>query len=216
MVIGQGDVCWASLENPVSSGAGFRRPVVIVQGDAFNASRISTTVVVPLTSNQRLAAAPGNVALPAGATGLPKDSVANVSQLVAIDRELLTERVGCLTELHLDRIMAGIDLVLASDPGPLSFDTPATRLRQSRFASRAKHDRANGLEAAASRSSGIAAWLPERRLRTGRAPSPASTWPRRSLGIASHRYRNSVPLLVVALASRYHVPGDDRRDLAAL
>jgi mRNA interferase MazF len=83
MVISQGDVCWASLEEPVGSGAGFRRPVVIVQGDGFNASRISTTVIVPLTSNQRLAAAPGNVALPAGVTGLPKDSVANVSQIVA-------------------------------------------------------------------------------------------------------------------------------------
>jgi mRNA interferase MazF len=115
MVISQGDVCWASLENPVGSSAGFRRPVVIVQGDAFNASRISTTVVVPLTSNQRLAAAPGNVALPAGVTGLPKDSVANVSQIVAIDRELLAERVGRLTNVHLDRIMAGIDLVLGRD-----------------------------------------------------------------------------------------------------
>ncbi len=112
MVISQGDVCWASLEDPVGSGAGFRRPVVIVQGDAFNASRISTTVVVPLASNQRLAAAPGNVALPAAVSGLPKDSVANVSQIVAIDRELLTERVGRLTDAHLDRIMAGIDLVL--------------------------------------------------------------------------------------------------------
>jgi mRNA interferase MazF len=115
MVISQGDVCWASHENPVGSGAGFRRPVVIVQGDAFNASRISTTVVVPLTSNPRLAAAPGNVALPAGATGLPKDSVANVSQIVAIDRELLTERVGRLTSVQLDPIMAGIDLVLGRD-----------------------------------------------------------------------------------------------------
>lgn len=112
MVISQGDVCWASLEDPVGSGPGFRRPVVIVQGDAFNASRISTTVVVPLTSNVRLAAAPGNVAVPAAATGLPKDSIANVSQIVAIDRELLTERVGRLSDVYLGRIMAGIDLLL--------------------------------------------------------------------------------------------------------
>jgi mRNA interferase MazF len=112
MVISQGDVCWASLNDPVGSGAGFRRPVVIVQGDAFNASRISKAVVVPLTSKQRLAAAPGNVALPAGTTGLPRDSVANVSQIVAVDRQLLTERVGKLTVAHLDRIMAGIDLLL--------------------------------------------------------------------------------------------------------
>ncbi len=112
MVIGQGDVFWASLEDPVGSAPGFRRPVLIVQGDSFNASRIATAVVVPLTSNQRLAAAPGNVSLPAATTGLPKDSVANVSQIVAIDRTLLTERVGRITAAQLDRIMAGIDLVL--------------------------------------------------------------------------------------------------------
>jgi mRNA interferase MazF len=110
MVIGQGDVLWASLEDPVGSATGFRRPVVIVQSDSSNASRIATTVVVPLTSNQRLAAAPGNVVLLAAATGLPKDSVANVSQIVAIDRGLLTERVGRISGAQLDRIMAGIDL----------------------------------------------------------------------------------------------------------
>jgi mRNA interferase MazF len=115
MVISQGDVCWASLEDPVASGAGFRRPVVIVQGDSFNASRISTAVVVPLTSNARLLAAPGNVALGAATTGLPKDSVANVSQIVAIDRDLLTERVGRVSAADLGRIMAGIDLVLGRD-----------------------------------------------------------------------------------------------------
>lgn len=115
MVISQGDVCWASLVDPVGSAAGFRRPVIIIQGDSFNASRISTAVVIPLTSNQRLAAAPGNVALAAAGTGLPKDSVANVSQIVAIDRALLTERVGHISTTDLDRIMAGIDLVLGRD-----------------------------------------------------------------------------------------------------
>jgi mRNA interferase MazF len=115
MVISQGDVCWASLANPGGSGPGLRRQVVIVQGDAFNASRISTVVVVPLTSNQRLAAAPGNVALPTSATGLPKESVANVSQIVAIDRELLTERVGRLADAYLRRVMAGIDLLLGRE-----------------------------------------------------------------------------------------------------
>ena len=115
MVISQGDVCWASLEDPIGSGAGFRRPVVIVQGDSFNASRISTAVVVPLTSNARLLAAPGNVALAAATTGLPKDSIANVSQIVAIDRDLLTERVGRVSAADLGRIMVGIDLVLGRD-----------------------------------------------------------------------------------------------------
>ncbi len=115
MVISQGDVCWASLEDPVGSSPGFRRPVAIVQGDSFNASRIATTVVVPLTSNLRLAAAPGNVVLAAARTGLPKDSVANVSQIVSVDRGLLSDRVGHLPESDLRLILAGIDLVLGRE-----------------------------------------------------------------------------------------------------
>lgn len=115
MVIGQGDVHWASLEDPVGSAPGFRRPVVIVQGDSFNASRIATTVVVPLTSDLRLAGAPGNVVLAAARTGLPKDSVANVSQIVSIDRSLLSDRVGHLPENDLRLILAGVDLVLGRE-----------------------------------------------------------------------------------------------------
>jgi mRNA interferase MazF len=115
MVIGQGDVCWASLDDPVGSAPGFRRPVVIVQGDSFNASRIATIVVVPLTSNLRLAAAPGNVLLAASRTGLPKDSVANVSQILSIDRSMLDERAGRLAESHLRLVLAGIDLVLGRE-----------------------------------------------------------------------------------------------------
>jgi mRNA interferase MazF len=115
MVITQGDVCWASLADPVGPSPGFRRPVAIVQGDSFNASRIATTVVVPLTSNLRLAAAPGNVVLAAPRTGLPKDSVANVSQIVSIDRLLLAERVGHLPESDLGLILAGVDLVLGRE-----------------------------------------------------------------------------------------------------
>ncbi len=115
MVISQGDVCWASLDDPIGSSPGFRRPVAIVQGDSFNASRIATTVVVPLTSNLRLAAAPGNVVLDAARTGLPKDSVANVSQIVSIDRSLLTERVGRLSVGDLQLVLAGVDLVLGRE-----------------------------------------------------------------------------------------------------
>jgi mRNA interferase MazF len=115
MVISQGDVCWASLDDPVGSSLGFRRPVTVVQGDSFNASRIATTVVVPLTSNLRLGAAPGNVALAAARTGLPKDSVANVSQILTVDRSLLTERVGRLTANDLQLVLAGIDLVLGRE-----------------------------------------------------------------------------------------------------
>jgi mRNA interferase MazF len=112
VVVSQGDVVWAALADPAGSGPGFRRPVVVVQGDAFNASRIATVVVVPLTSNVRWAAAPGNVLLEPGRTGLPKDSVANVSQIVAVDRNILDERVGHLAEADLALVLAGIDLVL--------------------------------------------------------------------------------------------------------
>jgi mRNA interferase MazF len=115
VVISQGDICWASLADPTGSGPGFRRPVVIVQGDAFNMSRLATVVVVPLTSNLRWVTAPGNVFLEAGRTGLPKDSVANVSQIVAVDRAVLSERVGRLAEARLALILAGIDLVLGRE-----------------------------------------------------------------------------------------------------
>jgi mRNA interferase MazF len=112
VVVSQGDVFWASLADPTGSGPGFRRPVVVVQGDAFNASRLATVVVVPLTSNLRWAAAPGNVALPAERTGLPKDSVANVSQIVAVDRSILGDRAAHFAEGQLSLILAGIDLLL--------------------------------------------------------------------------------------------------------
>lgn len=112
MVVSQGDVFWASLPDPTGSGPGLRRPVVVVQGDAFNASRLATVVVVPLTSNLRWAAAPGNVLLPATRTGLPKDSVANVSQIVTLDREVLSERVGRVAPADLAVVLSGIDVVL--------------------------------------------------------------------------------------------------------
>ena len=112
MVISQGEVWWADLPAPEGSGPGFRRPVVIVQGDAFNRSRIATIVCVPLTSNLRWAKAPGNVLLPGPLAGLPKDSVANVSQIVTLDRGLFTERTGKLPRARLESILTGIDVVL--------------------------------------------------------------------------------------------------------
>lgn len=115
MVVGQGDVFWASLADPTGSGPGFRRPVVIVQGGAFNESRIRTVVVVPLTSNLRWANAPGNVLLESARTRLSKDSVANVSQIVAVDRDVLTERVAHLGEAEVGLILAGVDLVLGRE-----------------------------------------------------------------------------------------------------
>ncbi|HVO17607.1 MAG TPA: type II toxin-antitoxin system PemK/MazF family toxin [Anaeromyxobacter sp.] len=111
MVIGQGDVCWADLPDPVGSGPGFRRPVLVVQGDAFNRSRIATVVCAPLTSNLNWAEAPGNVNLPARSTGLTKDSVANLSQIVTLDRDVITERVGRISQKQLELVFAGLDLV---------------------------------------------------------------------------------------------------------
>jgi mRNA interferase MazF len=113
MVISQGDVWWADLGEPVGSQPGFRRPVVVVQGDSFNRSRIATVVCIPLTSSLRLADAPGNVLLDIDATGLSKDSVANVSQPVTLDRVSLTERVGKLSDAKLDLVLYGIDVVLS-------------------------------------------------------------------------------------------------------
>ncbi len=112
MVIAQGDVCWAGLPEPVGSGPGFRRPVLVVQGDAFNRSRVATVVCVPLTSNVKWAEAPGNVLLPARSSGLSKESVANVSQIVTLDRTLLTERVGRISKRQLELVFAGLDIVL--------------------------------------------------------------------------------------------------------
>lgn len=112
MVIAQGDILWDSLPDPVGSGPGYRRPVVVVQGDALNASRLATIVVVPLTSNLRWAGAPGNVLLRPRRTGLSKDSVANVSQIVAIDRSVLTEQVGKVSKAQLELVLKGIDVVL--------------------------------------------------------------------------------------------------------
>src|SRR5216684_2776711 len=112
MVISQGDVFWADLPEPTGSGPGFRRPVVVVQGEALNRSRIATVVCVPLTSNLHWADAPGNVSLSTRLTGLQKDSVANVSQIVTVDRDLLTERAGKLPRPKLELLLSGIDVVL--------------------------------------------------------------------------------------------------------
>ena len=112
MTVSQGDVWWADVPAPHGAGAGFRRPVVVVQGDALNRSRIGTVVCVPLTSNLKWSTAPGNVALDVRTTKLAKPSVANVSQIVALDRAHLTERAGRLPSRKLDLILAGIDVVL--------------------------------------------------------------------------------------------------------
>jgi mRNA interferase MazF len=108
----RGEVWWAQLPDPSASEPGFSRPVVIIQSDSFNRSRIRTIIAVVLTSNLRLAEAPGNLLIPASASGLPRDSVANVSQVITIDRGLLTEKVGRLQSKALRSIEEGLRLVL--------------------------------------------------------------------------------------------------------
>lgn len=112
MTVAQGDIWWADLPEPTGSAPGFRRPVLVVQGDSLNRSRIATVVCVTLTSNLTWATAPGNVLLPAKLTGLPKDSVANVSQLMTIDKAELIERMGKLPKRTLELVLSGIDVVL--------------------------------------------------------------------------------------------------------
>jgi len=112
VVISQGEIWWADLPPPAGSGPGFRRPVVVVQCDALNRSRIGTVVCVPLTTNLKWAAAPGNVQSSARLTGLPKDSVANVSQIVTVDKVYLTSRAGKLPRPKLALLLAGIDIIL--------------------------------------------------------------------------------------------------------
>jgi len=111
-VVVQGDIWWADMDEPIGSAPGYRRPVVVVQGDTFNQSGIETVVCVALTSNPRLALSPGNVLLPARITGLPRDSVANVTQISTLDRTELLEHVGTLPRSHLELVLAGIEVLL--------------------------------------------------------------------------------------------------------
>ena len=108
----RGDVWWASLPLPTGSGPGYRRPVLVVQTNPFNESSIRTVVVVTLTTNLNLARASGNVLCRRRETGLPKDSVANVSQMLTLDKRLLTERVGRLPPRLFEHVEDGLRLVL--------------------------------------------------------------------------------------------------------
>ena len=112
MVISQGEIWWADLPGPTGSGPGYRRPVVIIQGDNANRSRLGTTIVIPLTGNLHWAEAPGNLLLRARLTGLEEDSVANVSQVVAIVKDLLRDRTGKLPKTKVELVLAGLDLIL--------------------------------------------------------------------------------------------------------
>lgn len=108
----RGEIWWASLPEPTGSEPGSRRPLLIIQSDEFNRSRIATVLAVILTTNTNLAEAPGNVLLESRLTGLPRDSVANVSQIVTADRRFLTERVSTLDSRSLRQVENGLRIIL--------------------------------------------------------------------------------------------------------
>jgi len=108
----RGEIWWAALPPPTGSGPAFPRPVLVIQADEFNESKIKTALAVILTTNLRLAAAPGNVHCGSKETGLPRDSVVNVSQVVTVDKMLFTERVGVIPTHLLARVEDGLRRVL--------------------------------------------------------------------------------------------------------
>ena len=110
--IAQGEIWWGELGEPKGSLPGYRRPLVVIQGNSLNRSRLATVVCVAVTGNLEWAAAPGNVLLPSKASHLPKDSVANVSQIFTVDRSVLEERVSKLAPRFVEQILAGVDTVL--------------------------------------------------------------------------------------------------------
>jgi len=109
----RGEVWWAELPEPVASEPGYQRPVLLIQSDDFNRSRIHTVIAAVLTTNLRLAAAPGNVPVTAEDTGLPKDSVINVSQIITVDKTFLAERVSQVSDRIMLQAEDGIRMVLA-------------------------------------------------------------------------------------------------------
>jgi mRNA interferase MazF len=109
----RGEIWWASLPAPKGSERGYRRPVLIIQADEFNVSRIRTVIAVAITSNLKLAEAPGNVLLSRRESGLPKRSVANISQLITLDKSFLIQKAGNLSPEKLQEVESGIRLVLS-------------------------------------------------------------------------------------------------------
>ena len=112
MVIKRGDIWWADLPEPSGAGPGYRRPVIIVQADKFNRSEISTIIIAVITTNLRFANSLGNVSLTEIQTGLPKDSVVNVTQLYTIDESLLLEYVSFVSDKKMEQINEGLRHVL--------------------------------------------------------------------------------------------------------
>ena len=109
----RGEIWWATLPSPTASEPDYKRPLLIIQSDDFTPSRIKTVIAVVITSNLRLANAPGNVLLSRKSSSLPKRSVANVSQLITVDKSFLTEKAGRLSPQKLKEVEAGLRLVLS-------------------------------------------------------------------------------------------------------
>jgi mRNA interferase MazF len=112
LVIKKGEIWWAYLPEPSESEPGYKRPVLVVQSDQFNKSKISTVIAVVITSNVALAHAPGNVMLPSKQTKLKKDSVANISQIITIDKSFLSKKIGTLSHSLFQQVQSGIRLIL--------------------------------------------------------------------------------------------------------
>ena len=112
MVIQRGSICWADLGGPRGSRHAKRRPVLVIQADPYNASRLSTTLAAVITSTTGLAAMPGNIFVPATSSGLPKDSVVNVTALVTLDKIDLDDAIGQLTPALMSDVDRGLRRVL--------------------------------------------------------------------------------------------------------
>ena len=109
----RGEIWWADLPSPVGSGQGYKRPVLVIQANPFNASRITTVIVAVVTSNVALAEAPGNVRISKSESGIPQPSVINVSQLITLDRSILASRVKALPSSAMDKVDSGLKVALA-------------------------------------------------------------------------------------------------------
>ena len=111
-MISQGDIYWLDFGEPEGSEPGYRHPFVVIQNDAFNKSKINTAVVCALTSNLKLAAAPGNISLKKGEANLPKASVVNISQVMTVDKSDLQEKIGQLTKKRVEEIVSGFEYLI--------------------------------------------------------------------------------------------------------
>jgi mRNA interferase MazF len=110
--VNRGEVWWAELTEPIKSEPGYKRPVVIIQNDAFNISKINTIICIIITTNLILSEAPGNILLPSRSTGLLKDSVLNISQIITIDKSMLVEKIGKLTNKQLNKVNESLKIAL--------------------------------------------------------------------------------------------------------